>query len=52
MYALTGYFPLDLWQQINKFRELYLREQEEKLNLKAELKECQVMLTKLFINHA
>ncbi|XP_075103400.1 kinesin-like protein KIN-5B isoform X2 [Nicotiana tabacum] len=31
-------------KQIDKFRELYLREQEEKLNLKAELKECQANL--------
>lgn len=31
-------------KQIDKFRELYLTEQEEKLNLKAELKDCQVNL--------
>ncbi|KAK4377543.1 hypothetical protein RND71_003839 [Anisodus tanguticus] len=31
-------------KQIYKFRELYLSEQEEKLNLKAELKDCQANL--------
>ena len=29
-------------QQVDKFRELYLREQEEKLDLASELKECKV----------
>lgn len=44
-------FPFNQ-QQVDKFRELYLSEQEEKLNLKAELKDCQVMLKKKFMNHA
>lgn len=33
---------LDLFQEVDKFRELYITEQEEKLELDSELKCCKV----------
>lgn len=32
-----------LTQQLDKFRELYLIEQEEKMNVESELKDCKVL---------
>lgn len=40
--SLINYFFQFILQQVDKFRELYLTEQEQKLDLECELKDCKV----------
>jgi len=39
---LINYFFPSILQQVASFRELYLTEQEQKLELESELKDCKV----------